>query len=121
MLQTAQRNNALAQLLIGNPGPVPKKVLSGMRCGEGVDGGWQDVNAHIRVVRTSIGNRDVIRGQTPRLEQELTPVNSIAIITCFSELLAVRASISTVLLPRRGVTATIGRTSEQAAITGKTE
>ena len=28
MLQTAQRNNALAQLLIGNPGPVPKKVLA---------------------------------------------------------------------------------------------
>ena len=26
MLQTAQRNNALAQLLIGNPGPVPKNV-----------------------------------------------------------------------------------------------
>jgi hypothetical protein len=26
MLQTAQRNDALAQLLIGNPDPVPKKV-----------------------------------------------------------------------------------------------
>ena len=26
MLQTAQRNNALAQLLIGNPDPVPKKA-----------------------------------------------------------------------------------------------
>ena len=26
MLQTAQRNDALTQLLIGNPNPVPKKV-----------------------------------------------------------------------------------------------
>jgi len=26
ILQTAQRNNALAQLLTGNPGPVPRKV-----------------------------------------------------------------------------------------------
>ena len=26
MLQTAQRHNALAQLLIGNPDPVPEKV-----------------------------------------------------------------------------------------------
>jgi hypothetical protein len=64
MLQTAQRNDALAQLPIGNPDPVPKKV-------------WRKKKAHgpAELNSAKIAHRDLLakkRLKGPQTEQPIT-------------------------------------------------
>ena len=73
MLQTAQRNGALAQLLIGNPDPVPKKV-------------WRRKKVHGSAEAT---RRDLLakeKAEGPQTEQPIThlslPVRKILTYYC---------------------------------------